>query len=868
MLGTLALATAIQLSAQIQELAPGTQYDPSIPTLEDVVGHDFREEITPPDQVVRYFEALADAARDRTQLIQYAESWEGRPLVILVIGSRERIAALDDVKAGLTRLAQPDGLSDADADALIADLPVVTALMHGVHGNEISSSGAAMAEAYHLLAAQGDPTVDMILNESLVLIDPVENPDGRARFVLQNTMARARWPNEATYSAEHDEPWPGGRVNHYLFDLNRDLFIQSQPETQGKVDVFLDFWPHIVVDLHEMGGNSTYFFPPTAPPANPWYGERQIALMDVFGRANARIFDQRGFAYFNRDVYDLFYPGYVDMWPMGHGALGMTYEQASARGQVVRRSDGDLLTYGDGVLHHFTAAITSAETSARNRERILTDYLAFRREGIDLGRAGPAEYVLHSAHDPGMARRLAFMLLENGIEVREADGPVTIEDRQLPQRGTFIVPMDQPAHRFVRNLLDPDVPMDEVFVQRQIDRRARRESDEIYDLTAWSQSLLWDVEVLVADDVTGAAGALVAETSALTNTALPEAGVGYLMPWGTNTASAVAEALRNGIRVRAAGAEFTLGGREYAVGTAIVRTAENGADLQQRLGQIASAHGAEVIPIDDSYVEEGASLGSNSVRALRPPRVLLVYDSPGQTNSVGFARYVLEQRYAQPTVAVRASSLGRANLADYDVIVFPSGNYSNAVNSGMVEELRNWMSNGGTMITMAASTAWAIRAELLSTTAERRGGRAVGDDPPSNETPDQPIEYLEEIVPEDEGPESVPGAILRTLLDTEHWLASGTDGEIGVLVQGNRVFTPMTLDNGTNVGRYGDLDNLVLSGIVWDEARPQLANKAFLMYESYGSGQIVAFAEDPNYRAYTEATELLFMNAVLLGPGR
>ena len=686
MLGTLALAATIQLSAQVQELVPGTQYDPSIPTLEDVVGHDFREEITPPDQVVRYFEALADAAGDRTQLIQYAESWEGRPLIILVIGSPERIAALDDVKAGLARLAQPDGLSEADADALIADLPVVTALMHGVHGNEISSSGAALAEAYHLLAAQGDPTVDMILDESLVLIDPVENPDGRSRFVLQNTMARARWPNEAAYSAEHDEPWPGGRVNHYLFDLNRDLFIQSQPETQGKVDIFLDFWPHIVVDLHEMGGNSTYFFPPTAPPTNPWYGERQIALMDVFGRANARVFDQRGFAYFNRDVYDAFYPGYVDMWPMGHGALGMTYEQASARAQVLRKSDGDLLTYGDGVLHHFTAAITSAETSARNRESILRDYLAFRREGIDLGRSGPAEYIIHSAHDPGMARRLAFMLLENGIEVREADGPVTVEGRQIPQKGTFIVPMDQPTHRFVRNLLDPDVPMDEEFVQRQIDRRARRESDEIYDLTAWSQSLLWDVEVLVSDDPTGAAGVVVSKNNNPTNTVLPEAGVGYLMPWGTSTASAVAEALRDGIRVRAAGAEFTLGGREYAVGTAIVRTAENDANLQQQLGRIASAHGAEVVPIDDSYVEEGASLGSNSVRALRSPRVLLVYDSPGQTNSVGFARYVLEQRYAQPTVAVRASSLGRANLADYDVIVFPSGNYSSAVNSGMVQE--------------------------------------------------------------------------------------------------------------------------------------------------------------------------------------
>ena len=273
--------------------------------------------------------------------------WEGRPLVILVIGSPDRMAGLDDVKADLTRLAQPYGLSDSEADVLIAELPVVTALMHGVHGNEISSSGAAMAEAYHLLAAQDDPTVDLILAESLVLIDPVENPDGRARFVQHNTMSRARWPNEATYSAEHDEPWPGGRVNHYLFDLNRDLFTQSQPETQGKVDVFLDFWPHIVADLHEMGGNSTYFFPPTAPPENPWYGERQIALMDVFGRANASVFDRRGFSYFNRDVYDLFYPGYVDMWPMSHAALGMTYEQASARALVLRKDDGDLLTYGD-----------------------------------------------------------------------------------------------------------------------------------------------------------------------------------------------------------------------------------------------------------------------------------------------------------------------------------------------------------------------------------------------------------------------------------------------------------------------------------------------------------------------------------------
>ena len=880
MLSTLALAVAIQLPAQAQELAPGARYDPDIPTLEEVAGHGFREAVTPPADVIRYMEALAAAAPERTRLIRYAESWEGRPLVVLVIGSPERMARLEEVKAGIARLADPRGLSDAEAEALLAELPVVTALMHGVHGNEISSSGAAMAEAYHLLAATGDADVDLILSESLVLIDPMENPDGRNRFVYQNGIAQARWPDEAGVSAEHDEPWPGGRGNHYLFDLNRDLFIQSQPETRGKVDIFLEFRPHIVADLHEMGGDATYFFPPTAAPSNPWYGERQIALMDVFGEAIAGRFDERGFAYFNRDVYDLFYPGYVDMWPMGHGALGMTYEQASARALTLRRSDGDLLTYGDGVLHHFTAAIETALTSARNRDRILRDYLAFRREGIALGERGPAEVVLHSAHDPGMAERLAGLLAENGIDVFRASGPVTVGDRTLAADASFIVPLDQPTHRFIHNLLDAHVPMEEDFVRRQIERRANRQPDEIYDLTAWSQALLWDVEA-IETPATGARGEAIATGEGLLEAggteadvpaadvpALPEALVGYLIPWGTNGAAAVAEALREGIRVRAAGAEFTLDGRRFGVGTAIVRAAENDPGLPSRLAGIAARHRAEVVPIDDAYVRDGMSLGSRRVRALREPRVLLVYDTPGRSLSVGWARYVLERRYGQRTTAVRASSLGRARLADYDVIVFPSGNYGGAVGDGLLDRLRAWMRDGGTLITMAESSRWASRAGLLDTETERRGGRAEGDDPPEPDTPEQPIEYLDAISPEDESPEGVPGAILRTLLDTEHWLAAGTDGEIGVLAEGSRVFRPITLDEGTNVGRYADLENLVLSGIVWEESQPQLASKAFLIHQSVGRGQLVAFAEDPNYRAYAEATQLLFMNAVLLGPGR
>jgi hypothetical protein len=338
----------------------------------------------------------------------------------------------------------------------------------------------------------------------------------------------------------------------------------------------------------------------------------------------------------------------------------------------------------------------------------------------------------------------------------------------------------------------------------------------------------------------------------------------------------VAEAVRAGLLVRTVGGEFTLGGREYGIGTALIRNSDNGPDLEAVLGSMVARHGAEAVPIDDAYVESGTSLGSNRTRAIREPRVLLVYDRPGSTYSVGWARYVLEQRYGQRVTAVRGSSMGRATLSDYDVIVLPSGSYGSVFAGDTLDRLRAWMRDGGTLITMAESSRWAARDEvgLLATSTELRGGGPEGarspeeDGPPDAPAPTQPIDYLQAIAPESEPPEQTPGAILNVRLDMDHWLSAGTDGQVGALVEGTRVFTPITLDRGQNIGVYAAGDSLLASGIVWDEARPQLANKAFLIHQPVGRGRLVAFAEDPNYRAYAEATQLLFINAVLLGSAR
>jgi hypothetical protein len=895
----LALTTAL---VSAQGLQPGASYDPAVPTLKSVAGHEPGEAITTPEQVGRYLEALTKAAPERTRLVQYATSWEGRPLHYVIVGSKEHIARLDEIRRGMQAL----GAASSDAERLIAGLPVIVWLLHGVHGNEISSSDAALAEAYHLLAARGNADVDLILREALVIIDPMQNPDGRHRFVTSNLLGRAAQPDPEPQSAEHDEPWPGGRSNHYLFDMNRDYFALSQPETQGRARVMLEWFPQVVVDLHEMGGNSTYYFAPPATPLNPLITPAQQKWFDTFGRANAAQFDHRGFAYFVREVYDSFYPGYGESWPIFHGAVGMTYEQASARGLVFRREDGTQLTYKDGVTHHFTAAISTAATAARNREQLLKDFLEYRRSAVALGQQGTREYLIPPGPDPSRAHRLAELLARQGIQVRRTEQPVEAGGRKLPA-GTYVVPLAQPAGRLVRNLLDPEVRMDDAFLKEQERRRRERLPDQIYDVTAWSLPLVFDVEVVASDrattvrttDVNPTNGDQVATPSASAQSGTP---LGFLMPWGSGAAVTAAEALREGIRVQFADEAFTHSGRRYEAGTAFIRigpspggTAAASVPVAQTtltpdaaaktVRTIAARHHAELVPISGTWTDEGISLGSGRVATLKSPRVLLAWDAPTSSLSAGWARYVLERRFGARVTAMRVSTLQNFNMSDYDVLVLPSGSYS--FSEDALRRLRDWIRGGGTLITLAEASRWAARdrTNLLSTdtllrdgsaerdtegAAQAQGGQAGGGGGGgggAKPDPSKPFDYEKAIEPERERPENLAGALLRVRLDRNHWLTAGLDSEIQVIVEGSRVFAPLKLDAGRNVGVYANAEQLVASGLVWKEAQPLLAQRAFLMHQPMGRGHIIAFAEDPNYRAFAEATELLFFNAVLLGPG-
>ncbi|MEE2526518.1 M14 family zinc carboxypeptidase [Hyphobacterium sp. HN65] len=875
-----ALASCLITATAFAQSAPTpleARYDPAIPDLETVYGHDFGEEITPPEEAVAYLRQLAEAAPDRMRVVDYATSWEGRPLVYAVIGNPELMARIGDVQTDLQRLADPRGLNAAQREALIADLPVVVWLAYGVHGDEISSTDAALRTAYHLLAAQNDPVTDTILEDALVIIDPVQNPDGRNRFVNSFTQARGLQPDGYRFSAEHDQPWPGGRHNHYLFDMNRDWFIQSQPETRGRTASMLSWSPMVIVDAHEMGGDLSYFFPPVAPPVNPALGEGQVEAQDIVGQNHARWFDRLGYDYFTREIFDAFYPGYGDMWPMLQGGVAFTYEQGSARGLVWTRRDGTDLSYADGVEHHFIASLSTAEVAAANRERFVRGYYEARAEAAANTNDGPAAIVLSRASNRWGAETLARLIARNGIEISRLQAGTTLCGTALTEGG-FLIQLNQPAGQLARTLLERDTPIPADFLEGQEDRRVRGLDHEMYDVTAWSLPVMFNVEATECNSRPGLTGDAVSADDPI-EAATGSGAFGYVIPWtDAGQAQLVARLAAEGVAMRTSSAAFTIDGQTWPAGSVVIARSEAPANIDSLMRLHARTIGAVYAGLETSWTEEGPNFGSSQFAGIVAPRIAMAWGEGTDANSVGGLRYVLERRYGLPVTVIRASRLGFADLSGFDVLILPeqSGSgYSRTIGESGAENLSRFSRSGGTLIALGDATRFIadpdinllpIRRELAADTPSG-GGNGDGSTVAGSVIADE-SDLRAALEPRNARPDSSPGALLNIVGNSDSFLSAGYPDGVAAMVTGSDIYTAIPLDEADTVFRFAGADDLVASGHLWAENVEQMAFKPFLVSRRTGSGFVIAFTQDPTARAYQLGLDLALLNAVILAPAR
>jgi len=882
----LAILSSAAAHGDAADFLPGSRYSADAPVFVDVLGYEAGERISSPNKVRKWFDALEAAYPDRIQLVPYATSWEGRELFYAVIGTPERLANLDAIKSNIQTIAHPDEHAAGDIEDAMARVPGTVWMAYSVHGNEISPADGAIVTAWHLLAAQDDAVVDAILGNTLVFINPIQNPDGRARFVHGFEMAEGLEPAASRLAAEHDEPWPSGRVNHYLFDLNRDWLSITQPETKGHVAALLDWYPLAFVDAHEMGADSTFFFAPEAIPYNPLLASDQRENLELFGRNNARWFDRFGFPYFTRDVYDAFYPGYGASWPSYYGGIAMTYEQGSARGLAMRLRDGTEMTYAETVREYVVASLATAQTVAENHQELWRDFRDYRAANIELARSeGPRAWAIPAQADQGGADRLAGLLASHGIDTFRTDEAISACGRELGT-GSYLVPADQPEYRKLRVLLDRRVEMDDAFVAEQERRRAKDLPDEIYDVTAWSLPLMFNIDTVECNRAVSTDG-----MQAVAPGEIPpgefvnaDSDVAWLVPGGSRaTTKLMAAALRRGLHVQSSEQAFVHGERNYPSGTLIFPAARNGDDVSTVLSELARETGADVIGVDGSWITSGPDFGSNKTPRLIAPRVAIAWDAPTDVYSPGAVRFVLERQFGYPVVPIRTRTLRNADLNRFDVVILPDqtrrygGGYADALGSAGRKNLADWVSGGGVLVTLAGGTEWAAHpdVDLLAFRAEhqvREGDAAQSEASPEEgaRVPGKLIESAEQFEamaqPERENPDSVAGVLVRAVVDSDHWLAAGVAESVNVLVRGDRIFQPMTRDQGRNVARFAGADELLASGHLWEENRLQLAFKPFVVSQDRGRGMVIGFTEDPAVRAYLDGLNTLLVNAVLRAP--
>jgi len=875
--------SGLSLSQDEFEFWPDAGYDSAVPTIESVLGYEPGERITWHADAIRYFEALQAHAPDQVRVTRYASSWEGRDLIYVVVTSADNLSRIDEIKSNMRSLSDPSATSRSAAEQIISNQPAVTWLSYGVHGNEISSTDAAMLTAYHLLASSNDPRASEILRDTVVVIDPMQNPDGRDRFVQHYQMSAGLKPDADRITAEHDEPWPGGRTNHYLFDLNRDWFILTQPETRGRVAILKEWYPVAFVDAHEMGSDGTYYFAPEAVPYNPHLAADQRASLELFGRTNAGWFDRFGIDYFTREVYDAFYPGYGASWPSYFGSIAMTYEQASTRGLVFRQYDGNEVSYAETVRNQFVTSLGTAETVQKNRAKLLTDFYDYQVSAVEEGRSEDIRtYLLPTQNDQPATDKLAALLVQQGVNVlRSTEAFSACGERYQP--GSYVIDLAQPTKRLIRTLMDADVPLDPGFLEEQESRRLRNMPDQIYDVTAWSMPLMFNVRADTCNRAVSPAGVAASDDIIPPGSVSGSAAqVAYLVPWGTSASVRfLAGALRDGLLVKSSDLAFTHQGQRYPAGSLIVDVADNSdggsAELFATIRELAVASGANIVSVDDSWVTDGPNFGSGNVVRFNTPKIAIAWDRPTRSYTAGNTRFVIERQFGFPVSAIRTSRIASSDLSGYQVLILPEGDgYANVLGEGGLENLRDWVSKGGVLIGIGSANRYLAdpSVDLLSIRREEAHLPESDDDDSDAESDDEEIptvagriiddadEYRRLITADRADPDSVAGVLVNAVVDTDHWLGAGVAPELKVLVRGSDIYTPAKIGTGDNVVRFEAADDLLASGYLWEENRSQLAFKPFVVIEPDGNGYVIGFTQDPNVRAYLDGLNVIFMNAI------
>lgn len=796
----------------------------------EFLGYQLGTQFTRHHEVVDYYQYLASVATDRVQLHEYGKTNERRPLLLAYITSATNMQNLETIRQEHLKNTTDEG----------SPSKAIVWLSYNVHGNESVSTEASMQTIYDLLTSKSD-----YLENTVVIIDPCINPDGRDRYVNWYNQNKNTPNNIDPNSKEHHEGWLSGRANHYMFDLNRDWAWLTQIESQQRLKYFNKWLPHVHVDFHEQGVDNPYYFAPAAEPFHEVITDFQRDFQVTMGKNHAKYFDANGWFYFTKESFDLLYPSYGDTYPTYNGGIGMTYEQGGSgrAGLGVKTSIGDTLTLKDRIAHHHTTGLSTVEVAAKNAQKLNDEFKKFYTNKNYKYKS----YVLNGNKDNMLA--LTKLLRQHEIEYGVANSG-TVKGFNYTTGKTssvktsnksIVVSTSQPKGTLVKVLFEPNAKLSDSLT---------------YDITAWSLPYAYGLNTIASENHVSAIGEK--NDNTCFNTERPSSEINtetyaYVTDWNSmNDARFLADLLKAKIRVRYAQKPFSIKTASFKRGSLIITKADN-KNNKTYIADLKSAvekHGKTLIATESGFVESGKDFGSDYVQMINDVKVAVISGKPTSTLQFGEIWHFFEQQLHYPIAVIDTDYMNQIDLSDYDVLILPSGRgYKKFMNQSKLKDLKEWVSNGGKLIAMggAIKSLNGKNGFKIKTKAVKKDSTKIV----------QPYEFSER----ERVKNAITGAIFKTKVDTTHPLAYGYDNTYFTLKLGADTY--QYLDSG-NVVYIEENKNIPVAGFAGSEAQKKIDKTLVFGVENHGSGSVIYMVDNPLFRGFWENGKLFFANALFM----
>ncbi len=813
---------------------------------EEFLGYKIGNRFTPHWKLVSYFQHVAGSAPEMVKLQQYGETNEHRPLYLAFISTDENLRDLEAIRNNNLRLAS----MAKDKQMPSENTPAIVWLSYNVHGNEASSSEASMLTLFALVDPKNLQTKQWLKN-TVVIIDPCVNPDGRDRYVNWfNSVAGINY-NPRLDAREHREPWPGGRTNHYNFDLNRDWAWQTQIESRQRMTQYNQWLPQVHVDFHEQGINQPYYFAPAAQPYHEVITDWQRNFQVIIGKNHAKYFDQNGWLYFTKEVFDLFYPSYGDTYPVYNGAIGMTYEQGggSAGGLGAQTDDGDTLTLYDRAIHHFTTSMSTIEVASMNAPALIKEFRKYFNNAVTGTIGDYKSYIIKYQPDNSQRIEALLKLLDkNGIQYGSANGTgrgfnyhTGKEESFTMTAGDIIISSAQPKAALVKVLFEP---------------QSKLVDSVTYDITAWSLPYVYGLPAFASRQNINAGN--YTPMDAAQNQAADA--YGYVIRWqGVSSAKVVTRLMTRGIKLRFAEMPFEANGQSFSRGSVIITKNGNerfGNALWSTVAQACNEANVKMDAVTSGMVDKGYDFGSSKVHALRPLKVALFTGEGVSSTAAGEVWHFFEQELNYPISLINANDFGRANWNEINVLIMPDGNYRFLNEKSSADQFYQWIQRGGHVIAMESSVTQISKLDWSALHLRKEDEK----DTASKKDPYAILRTFEKRE-RDEIPGITPGSVYRVDIDNSHPLMYGYPTYYYTLKMDNNIYD-FIKENGWNVGVIKN-DNQ-LAGFVGYRLKKKLKDGLIFGVQDVGQGTVTFLSDDVLFRNFWENGKLMFCNAVFM----